>query len=56
MLTMNFWYGVIVGMAFLVGYSYMLPLGVVPVQQELVKLNHGYFDSTTKEFKLKECK
>lgn len=53
---MNFWYGVIVGMAVMVFVSYTMPLKIVPVQDELVKLNHGYFDSKTKNFKLKECK
>lgn len=53
---MNFWYGFITGLAFVTVIAYIIPMHIVPVQHELVKLNHGYFDSKTKDFKLKECK
>ena len=53
---MNFWYGFLMGMAVLVAIAYITPMSILPVQEELVKLNHGSFDPKTKVFKLKECK
>jgi len=35
---------------------YTIPLQLTSVQHEIVKQNHGYYDSKTRDFKLKECK
>lgn len=50
-----FGFGVIIGMIIVIVFASAVPLYFIPVQNELVKTGHGYYDSTTGNFKLKEC-
>ena len=52
----DFLLGLIIGMSILTIYTWVYPLGIRAVTEELVKLDHGYYDSKTKKFILKECK
>lgn len=52
----NFYFGFFLGMSLIVLIGYVMPLRIIPVQNELVKQGHGYYDSRTKEFKLRECR
>ena len=52
----SFWLGFVSGMATIVLIAYLIPLHIIPVQDTLVKLGHGYYDSVTKDFILKPCK
>ena len=50
----NFYFGFFLGMSLIVFIGYVMPLKIIPFQNELVKKGHGYYDSKTKEFKLRE--
>ena len=52
----NFYFGFFLGMSLIVLIGYIMPLRIIPVQNELVKKGYGYYDSKTKEFKLRECR
>lgn len=52
----NFALGIIVGMSIFFILVYVVPLKIGAVQQALIEENHGYYDSKTKKFILRECK
>lgn len=52
----SFGLGFIVGMSIFLIIAYIGPLSISPVQEVLVEKNHGYYDSKTRKFILRECK